>query len=243
MTEVENKKLADKIRALIAKAEGTDNEHEAEAFMAKALELLDKHRMSIGALKDESDPMGMTNISLKYSDGWRVGIAYSAALYMGCKAVRSREWVMNSNGKLTQETVMRLVGRLGARTTAECMIPYLIASVSRAGSKLAGAGASKAQKVENMARVGTALHERLNKLYEKGLKAEQNAAVKPVFGGNWLVPMSEAEAALTTYFPKLITTKYKLKNPNAAARAAANGISLNGQLNKRPQAGQKLIGG
>jgi hypothetical protein len=41
-----NTQMMDKVRALLAKAEGTDNEHEAEVFLAKAQQLMTEHAIS-----------------------------------------------------------------------------------------------------------------------------------------------------------------------------------------------------
>lgn len=44
-------KILDRIRGLLAKAERTDNPHEAEAFAAKAAELMDKYRVDSAAVR------------------------------------------------------------------------------------------------------------------------------------------------------------------------------------------------
>lgn len=43
--------IADKVAALLAKAEGTDNAHEAEAYMAKAEELMLKHNVEMAQVQ------------------------------------------------------------------------------------------------------------------------------------------------------------------------------------------------
>lgn len=45
-----------RIRGLLAKAEGTDNPHEAEAFSAKAFELMDKYRIDMARVRPEEGP-------------------------------------------------------------------------------------------------------------------------------------------------------------------------------------------
>jgi len=47
--------ITDKIKALFAKAHGTDNEHEAEIFAAKAAQLMAEHNLTRGDLKDPDE--------------------------------------------------------------------------------------------------------------------------------------------------------------------------------------------
>lgn len=44
-------KVLDRIRGLLAKAERTDNTHEAEAFAAKAAELMDRYRVDVATIR------------------------------------------------------------------------------------------------------------------------------------------------------------------------------------------------
>lgn len=46
-------KIIARVRALLAKAERTDNPHEAEVFSAKAAEMIDRHRIDVARLSDD----------------------------------------------------------------------------------------------------------------------------------------------------------------------------------------------
>jgi len=49
-----------RIRGLLSKAEGTDNEHERDAFNAKAFAMMDEHRVSMADLHDGQTNLGQT---------------------------------------------------------------------------------------------------------------------------------------------------------------------------------------
>lgn len=51
-TDPKTETIITRIKGLLRKAEGTDNEHEAEAFFAKATELMDKYRVDPDAVRD-----------------------------------------------------------------------------------------------------------------------------------------------------------------------------------------------
>jgi hypothetical protein len=57
-TAADQEKMIAKIRALLAKAEGTNNQHEAEMFFAKATELMDKYRIEDAAVRDRPSDIG-----------------------------------------------------------------------------------------------------------------------------------------------------------------------------------------
>lgn len=50
-------KIKARIMALLAKANGTDNEHEAEAFLAKAMELMQQYQLDVSDMVDADDPI------------------------------------------------------------------------------------------------------------------------------------------------------------------------------------------
>src|SRR3954453_12200647 len=54
-TTIDLSSIDDKVRKLLAKAERTDNEHEAEAFSRKAAELIASHRLDPNRLRGMPD--------------------------------------------------------------------------------------------------------------------------------------------------------------------------------------------
>lgn len=66
MTEVD-RSLVERVRKLLDKAEGTDNAHEAEAFAAKAADLIAQHRIDPARLAergDAGDDLGLTELNV-----------------------------------------------------------------------------------------------------------------------------------------------------------------------------------
>lgn len=65
-----SEKLIDKVRKLLAKAERTDNQAEADSFMAKANEMLLKHNLTLSQVKTSNDDNGITEegYAVKFGD-------------------------------------------------------------------------------------------------------------------------------------------------------------------------------
>jgi hypothetical protein len=112
-----------KIAALIAKAKGTDNEHEASTFMAKAQELLEKHQLEMWEL-NEDDPMGhqfFGRARMQIDKSERSLLNAVARLY-GANTVLARD-----KGK----QIIDLVGRESSRITTELMWPFIMDQVRK----------------------------------------------------------------------------------------------------------------
>lgn len=88
-----NETILSKIRKILAKAEGTDNEHEAQAFLNKAQELMAYHHVHVSDLKeDNADEMVQRKIVV--GKGRAVGNIDKVSLFCtlcdlnGCKGYR-----------------------------------------------------------------------------------------------------------------------------------------------------------
>lgn len=95
MTDTTNPKLA-VIRGLLAKAERTDNDHEAEAFRAKAYDLIAKYGIDEAELA-MSDPdlniVGDAKIEMHAPFAQeKVSLFMAVAAPMGVRAVQRKEW-------------------------------------------------------------------------------------------------------------------------------------------------------
>lgn len=68
-------KIIDKIHKLLAKAERTDNADEAEAFSAKAAELMERHTIDQSVLhRSKADPSGVVEFMIDVSGAYYIGL-------------------------------------------------------------------------------------------------------------------------------------------------------------------------
>lgn len=209
-------KLKDKIAALLAKAESTDNAFEAETFMSKVNELLEKHQIEMHEVRSRlgqpADPIDMqiggTNIYASML--WARGVAGMLARYYGCR------FVYYKKGNHFQYDI---VGTESARTTFELMLPFVISQVRVAAKPLAArVGKSVAER-----QVGHALEYRIYNLVpaaeERRASNEKNA----------LVPVSDMDSRMEQLYPAIKTAKSKPLNFGSVAHDAASKISINVQ--------------
>lgn len=220
--------IVNTIRALLAKATSTDNEHEAEIFFAKAKELMDKHQLDAGDLEVD-DPVAEERVYRRNgaaAPDWDFMLIFNVARYYGCKAIRI---------SLSKGYEMGLIGRESARVTAQEMHKYLVTTVRRLGREAAAnktfprydragnfVGYMNADQASR--RIGNALRSRIGQLAALNEQAEPSTAA----GRNALVTVDRVLAV------------YKELHPDAApiggtyftndkARAIASGIGLNRQ--------------
>lgn len=123
--------LLDQIAKLKAKAEGTNNPHEAELFAAKVAELLAKHNLDEAMLRSrdadrEQGPIGEHPYGLRVPDAWRERIMAGVAKLYYCKLLYTRRY----NGKIDDRS-WRFVGREHNAIVAKAMAEYLFATVKR----------------------------------------------------------------------------------------------------------------
>lgn len=92
----ENKILA-KVKKLLAKAEGTDNPHEAEAFFVAAQKLIAEHRISqaeLDAVDQKGDEIGANEVSafeFRLEGEWETQLAHVIIRTNGCEFMRCKD--------------------------------------------------------------------------------------------------------------------------------------------------------
>lgn len=225
-----------KIAALLAKAEGTDNEFEAEAFMSKVNELLEKYQIQMHEL-NTSDPMGHqdgeTNVYAAIA--WAKMMLGLAARYFGARIVwtgKEAEWYYDKKGNLKSRKKKgvghnhhpyTIFGPQSARMTAELMFPYLISQVRRQGKSYARVhGIPDAIGARE---VGNAFCIRLSKLVANQ-QAHRDELVK-----NALVPVDMTQSYIDVFYADSPLTKGKSRKLKYGQEAAdyADKISLSAQ--------------
>lgn len=211
--------IHDKISKIIAKANSTNNEAEAEMLMAKAHELLVKHNIELSQIGDHNDPIDGEKFVMASpnSQYWAKGLTHALATYYGCKIVVL--WDNEGGSRL----MFGLVGRESARVTTKLMQPFIRKQVMAAGRKLAkemGCSHSIANR-----QVANALTQRIWQIiHDNRMEVEATGGSK-----NALVITDAVEAFNNEFWGELGTASTRPKLTSAAAREAANGISINRQ--------------
>lgn len=207
--------IKEKIAKLLAKAEGTNNEAEAAAFLAKVNELLERHQIAMHEIRDlkvDNDPMGMTvsDVKLYASMSWAPSLCASLAAFYGCKTVRTRTGANTS--KIT------FIGRESARITCDLMIGYIISQVRVGAKRMEGVSKSVAER-----KVGDALTIRLMRL------AQTNESERQVAVGKGLIPVTDVDAYMREQFTNLKEGRGRKVRLDAQARDIAERISIHRQ--------------
>lgn len=207
--------IKEKIAKLLAKAEGTNNEAEAAAFLGKVNELLERHQIAMHEIRDlkvDNDPLGLTvsDVKLYASMSWAPTLCASLAAFYGCQIVRSR------TGKNTSK--ITFIGRESARITCDLMVGYIISQVRVGAKKMEGVSKSVAER-----KVGDALSVRLTRL------AQANDAERKVAAGKGLIPVTDVEAYMREQFKNLKQGKERMIRTDAQAREIADRINIHRQ--------------
>jgi hypothetical protein len=205
-----------KIAALLNKAEKTDNAFEAETFMNKVNELLEKYQIEMTEIRNmrpagDTDPMGhqQGETNIYASMLWARTLAGTVARYYGCKFIY---WKRGNHYKY------EVVGRESARVTFELMLPFIISQVKQQAKTLRHLTASVAQR-----EVGQALLVRIARMIPV---AEQR---RSELTKNALIPVNDLEGYMAIHNPNVKTGKVTTLRFGRSAEEAASRISLHHQ--------------
>lgn len=216
-------KIKAKIAALLAKANGTDNEHEAEIFSAKAHEMMAEYQLQAFDL-GEDDPMGIW-IGMTGNGStptWKAHLTASIAQFYGCKVIRN---------KLGGDWKLAVHGRESARITAELMTPFIFDQCRAEAKRLKAAGHSGT--TEQITRlVANALNSRIWKLTQEQQAANRAAAESGSVSreaSQALAIVEEVDAYIASLYSSLKAGIARHRKTSADARDAANRVSLHRQ--------------
>jgi hypothetical protein len=212
--------ITEKIKALMAKAASTDSQHEAETFLAKAHELMEKHQLSVDDLEAD-DPIDKT-VAAEANGGaspdWDFQLMFPVSVYFGCKAIqchRSRE------GKRNGVYEMDIIGRESARVTAIETHKYLVATVRRLGREHAAGMGLSVDKCTR--RIGRSLALRIQALVPK---EDSTAVATTEAGKNALITLDRVLVKFKEMYPDMRLKGGRVRTNNSA-KAIADGIGLN----------------
>lgn len=220
-------KIKARIAALIAKAKGTDNEHEAAIFIAKAEELLDQYQIDLSELGDDSDKVrhhSGLDADGKWVASWHRHVYRQLGMYYGCQSIKVRT---------LRGYRQELVGRESAIVTTDLMFVWIKGECSRLGRDLHKAGG--ADTAANGARlVGNALALRIAALLAERERSNADAP-QTATARNALVVKDQVVALYEQLFPNIVKGKGTRTKTTASAREMAESIGLNRQMgNNRP---------
>lgn len=214
--------ITDKIKQIIAKAQSTTSEAEADAFMAMAARLMEKHQIEAHQL-GENDPMGFTRSDPRPKSGpssYRPKVLAALARYYGCKPINVAVSGLGNNVKYSLE----LVGPESARVTTMLMMDFVWNQVvEQAAALSAEQGYDRGQMIRHVA---NALTIRLGKLTEEQKERHPEEA-KTEAGKNALIAIgTSVEAYFKERWPKTNTGRSSRIKWSEAAGTAAGNISL-----------------
>lgn len=218
-------KIKSKIMALLAKAKGTENEHEAEIFLSKAMSLMEQHQLDIVDMVGEDDPI-IRHVGLKGATSghaWRRKLYSALAQLYGCKSIRVVTHVVGKNGRWVEGYEQTLVGRESAIVTTDLIYPWVVSQIRLYAKNLAPqTGLSEQGQAK---RVAAALISRVSVL----VRANRERAPNTAAGRNALVVTNAVQAAFDKHFPSVISKQARGAKTDSLSRAAADSIGLHRQ--------------
>lgn len=224
-------KIKQRIMALLAKARGTDNEHEAEAFLAKAMDLMQQYQLDVADMVDADDPI-LKHVGMEAAESghaWRWKLYSAVAQLYGCKSIHVGKAVKGKNGRLVPGYEQVLVGRESAIITTDLMFPWIVEQVRSKAKEIAKlTGMSEQGQAK---RVAAALISRIHRL----IREQRETTPTTAAGKNALVVLNQVVAKYEELFPDAVTMKARPSVTDGLARAAAEGIGLHRQTGHAQQ--------
>ena len=229
MSESNIQKIKQRIMALLAKANGTDNEHEAEAFLAKAMDLMQQYQLDVADMVDADDPIlkhvGIT--AAESGHAWRWKLYSAVAQLYGCKSIHVGKAVPGKNGRLVPGYEQVLVGRESAIIPTDLMYPWIVQQVKDAAKRIASISGMSEQGQAK--RVAAALISRIHRLIREQQETEPTTAA----GKNALVVLNQVVAKYDELYPSAETMRSRGSTTDGLSRAAAESIGLHRQTGGR----------
>lgn len=218
-------RMLEKVRALLAKAESTTFEEEAEAYTAKAQELMARHAIDEALLDRNAGPAGVEALRVPVDDPYaraKASLLSAVANENRCRTV----WA----GQHRRATVFGAAPDLRATEMLyTSLLVQAAAAMQRAGSRADAGGRSRTRSFRHAFLLAFA-----GRIAER-LRSANEAAVDAAAGqvGDAFLPVlaaraEAAERARDEAFPKLVRARTSLSNVEGyrAGRAAADSASL-----------------
>jgi uncharacterized protein DUF2786 len=225
-----NEKMVDKIAKLLAKAEGTTNEHEAATFMAAAQRLMLEHAIEEGMLA-KADPARRTRPIVRTMEFGKnvAGIKALRLLLAGVAQTNRCNCWMSSDRRYMSVAGFEEDVEFVLMLTNSIRVQMATALVTAAKEPFAQALGAKTFAVNFMFGY-------VNRAVTR-LRAMQRSVVEEVVGKNFLPVLASRKAEVEAVTPSKLRKGPPLRNrQNGAAMgmgaAAANNADLTGGRNK-----------
>lgn len=208
-----NDKIADKVRKLLAKANGTNNEAEAAAFAAKAQALMVEHNLQMSDVEMKEEALiGVEHLRFEFKDNypWTRQLASAVAGYYMCGFYY-----------MGRTNTFVLLGRPSRTEVAKMMFEYLFTTSRRLGRAYSNVGSIR-NAFERGCGIGLA--NRLRVLTAKAKGEPDKSGLPALYQG------AEAEIA---DFMNTLRRKSSVSKTGVgfhAGQSAANNVSLNTQV-------------
>lgn len=216
-------KLIDKITKLLAKAEGTDNEAEADTFMARVHSMLEEHNIALHELGDKDDPIikAQDDIEVSRSLSYCTSLIPWLGAYYGCEVIWTRGY---------KKIYFTVFGRESATKTLELMTPFVLSQVRIQARRLHKAGMVETYG-KGLTAVANALTHRLTRLWLENREKDERRVAN---GERALVPVDQVKALVDETFPELNENSRYPTKTTQAAREAAEDIGIHVQAEHKP---------
>lgn len=239
--------IAETIRALLAKSQGTDNEHEAAAFAAKAAELLQKHNLDLAsveaAARTTGEAVSEVKLDWRYTDPWRMSIVRDTARLYFCRIYTTRRVEKDGKGRWVERKGVAIVGKPHNTAVAVSMTEYLVKTTLRLAAEYS---TERGQRLPFERGCGERIAQRLRTIkyeqelasardagYEDAASASSNPGNLPALYKSELVLVEDFMATLGLV-PGRRSTGSSLDGHHAAAgRRAGDTVSLSTQIGGR----------
>lgn len=219
-----------KIAAMLAKAQSTDSEAEAMAFMAKASAWMEEYQLEEWQLTGgKEDVIGFTSIyhGTPAEPTWLYHVASALARFYGCRMIRKYVGVTKTGKDNRLAFQLHAYGPESARITLELMYPFVVKQVKELGRKHWLMGYSRSEQA-GCVRVGNALLMRIQKLI---LDNEAKAPSNPISRDRALVVVDQVNRLVEQHYPVLNKGRAsKILSGGSAAQKLAAGIAIHRQL-------------
>ena len=225
----EMSKVIERIRKVIAKAEGTDNPDEAEMLMAKAHALLTEYNIDLVELETQysDDPVDVNRDAVSHlkNDSW-VGPLFTAlSRYYGAVPIGER--------RTKNKTYYHLAGRESARVTVSLMFPFVKSQVRKFAKELVKEQPDEFRNERIAARrVANALTFRIRRLVVESKKKDK---IRVESGKNALVPVDTINQVIKEKLGGTYTSRRATLLSSQSAKEKADKVSLYQQAEENKQ--------